>query len=129
MARHPPGALCPGRPLVSRDDATVPLSRAPHAPRPGGAPDPPEARLRTLSLRLSHVEEARLVPPSLRAAQGDDDRALHDRPPLPTGQDQYFVLLRPRRPGIRGGLRVRRARRLPRPGDGAAGVAGEPLYR
>src|SRR3989440_1405528 len=129
MASHPTGAVSASRPFVPGDDATLALPGAPQTPRPGGAPDPAEAGRRPVPLRLPDVEEARLVSPPLRTAEGDDGRALRDRAPLPPGQDQHRLLLRARRSGICGGLRVRRALRLPRPGDGVTGVAGEPLHR
>src|SRR6202022_3426382 len=62
-------------------------------------------------------------------AQGDDGPPLHDRPPLPPGQDQYGVLIRFGRPGVHGRLRERRAGRLPRPGDGAPRIASQSLHR
>src|SRR5205085_3875882 len=60
----------------------------------------------------------------VRVARGrtppDHAGAHPNRTRVPFRRPKYLLLVRPRRPGVRGRLRDRRARRLPRPGPAAA---------
>ena len=63
------------------------------------------------------------------ARQGIMNEHIADRTPVPDGQDQHDLLVRDRRPGVRGRVRDRLRRRLPRPDDDAARDRGQPLHR
>ena len=63
-----------------------------------------------------------------RGAHADHARAHRDRPPLPADQHQHDLFVRPRRPGVRGLVRVRRAGRVPGPGARAAAQRVECLH-
>ncbi|MEJ7714745.1 MAG: chlorite dismutase family protein [Thermoleophilaceae bacterium] len=79
--------------------------------------------------RLPAVEEARVVPARSRGALADHAGPHRHRSPLHRHRHQHGLLLRARRPGVRGVLQRRRARRVPRPGPGAALDRVQRLHR
>src|SRR5918996_689576 len=109
--------------LVSRDDEGVALlGRARQAARTagGGGLEVPD--------RVPDVEEARLVPAARRGAHAGDAGAHRGGAAVHRHRDEHGVLVRPRRPGVRGGLRRRRPGRVPRLGAGAEGDRVERLH-
>ena len=130
---HPRAARAaqPERPdALGRDRALVPGHDQGVRVLGGGHPAGAASRLRRpLPHRLPHVEEARVVRPGARGADAGDARAHRDRQALHRHRHQHRLLVRPRRPGVRGLLQRRRARRVPRPRAGAALDRVERLHR
>ena len=77
-------------------------------------------RTRQVPLRVPVRQDARLVRAARRRALADHAGAHQGRPRVPLGRPQHQLLVRPRRPGVRGRLRDRRSERLPGPRAAAA---------
>src|ERR1700675_4019190 len=78
-----------------------------------GGPSGADRRWRIpLPVRLPVREDTGLVAAANGTPPGDDEPPYRDRPQIPIGQTEHDLLIRPRRPRVRGGVRERQARRL-----------------
>ena len=77
-------------------------------------------RPRQVPVRVSVRQDARLVRAAGRRALADHAGAHQGRPRVPVGRPQHELLVRARRPGVRGRLRDRQPGRLPRSRAAAA---------
>ncbi|CAA9471595.1 MAG: Coproheme decarboxylase HemQ (no EC), partial [uncultured Solirubrobacteraceae bacterium] len=108
-------------PFLPGDDQGVGvLRRVP----PGGS-----TGLRQVPVRLPVREDARVVRPARGPALEGDAGAHPHRQGVPEHRPQHVVLVRARRPGVRGRVRDRRAGRLPRPRTAPAHHRGLQLHQ
>src|SRR5262249_22040069 len=86
-------------------------------------------RRRQIPVRVPVCEDPRLVRSPEGAAPGDDGYPHQGRAHFSVRQAAYHLLLWPRRPGVRTGVRDRPPVGLSRPRDDPAGNRGQRLYR